>query len=149
MKKMFFAVLITVVSSAAAFANNANPVNEKVLKTFSSEFSNASNVSWTELKTKGLFHAVFTYNDQKLDAYFNDEGELMATSRSIDKKQLPLAITKELDSRYAKAFVSSGVTEFVSEGSTYYFVTVLTDKATLTLKAASDGSMYVYKKDKK
>jgi hypothetical protein len=149
MKKMFFALVITVVSSAAAFANTTSPVNEKVLKTFSSEFTTASNVSWTELKTQGLFHAVFTYDDQKLDAFFNEEGELMATSRTIDKKQLPMAISKELGNRYSNAFVNTDVLEYSSEGSTSYFVTVITDKASLILKAASDGSMYVYKKVKK
>jgi hypothetical protein len=149
MKKMFFALVITVVSSAAAFANTTNPVNEKVLKTFSSEFTTASNVSWTELKTKGLFHAIFNYNDQKLDAFFDEEGELVATTRTIDKKQLPMAITKELGDRYTNAFVNTDVLEYISEGSTSYFVTVITAKASLVLKASSDGSMYVYKKIKK
>ncbi len=155
MKKIFFALVITVVSSAAAFANTTKPakaknaVNENVLKTFSSEFTTASNVTWTELKTKGLFQAGFNYNYQKLDAYFSEEGELMATSRSITTKQLPLAVSQELTSRFEKAYVNPDVIEFISEGSTSYFVTVVTSKATLIMKASPDGAMYIYKRQKK
>lgn len=152
MKKILAALLITVLSTAASFANsntgNAIPVNDKVLKTFNSEFTTASGVTWSELKQHGIFHASFMNDQQQYEAFITEDGELLATARVITKKQLSMDISSSLEKAYGKAYIDNNVTEIRMDGSTYYYLTVITEKATLIIKASVEGDLSVFQKQK-
>jgi len=148
MKKILTALVVTVVTSVSAFANSNSPVNQKVLNAFHAEFTAAVNVSWNEMKGYGLYHASFTSQDQRLDAFFDEEGTLLTTARTINKQQLPLAITGKLESSYKGMLMDADVMEFNIAGETSYYVTLRGAKATLTVKAEANGTLSVFKKEK-
>lgn len=148
MKKILFGALVTIFTTASSFAGNNTPLNQKVLKAFSTEFSSAVNVTWSEMKDYGLYHATFTSNQQQLDAFFTEEGELVTTARTIDKQQLPLAVTQKMASQYEGMVMDKEVLEFNMSGYTSYYITMRGPKATLTVKAEQDGTLSVYKKAK-
>jgi hypothetical protein len=151
MKKFLTALMVLVVLSSATFANTTfttAPVNEKVLKTFNAEFASANSVTWTEITGQGIFRATFTSDAQQYNAFISEEGDLLATSRAIDKKELPISVKNSLEKNYGKAVIDNSVTEINMEGSTSYYVTVTTEKATLIVKATTEGSLSVFKKQK-
>ncbi|MEP6674629.1 MAG: hypothetical protein ABJA78_05725 [Ferruginibacter sp.] len=147
MKKLLTALMITVLSSAATFANT-NPVNEKVLKTFNAEFTTASSVTWKEISQHGIFRASFINDDQQYEAFISEDGDLIATARTIAKKQLPIEVAASMEKTYGKNYIDNSIAEINMEGGTAYYVTVITDKATLIVKASLDGSLSVFKKQK-
>jgi hypothetical protein len=147
MKKLFIALFITALGSTA-FAAEGNPQNEKVMQTFSSEYGNAKNVTWREIKEEGIFHATFELNDEKLDVFIDAEGEVLAASRYITAKQLPMAVTKQLAVKYAGYTVSPSIIEYSARGETGYCITLSGEKNSVVVKADSAGGLSVFKKQK-
>jgi hypothetical protein len=148
MKKFIIALFVTAIGSTA-FAAPGNPQNEKVMQTFSAAFADAKNVSWVELKEEDIFHASFEMDGEKLDVFIDAEGEVLATTRYITAKQLPMAVTKQLAVKYAAYTASPSIIEYSANGETSYYVTLSSEKYTVILKADSAGSLSVYKKEKK
>ena len=152
MKKLLTAFAITVLSATATFANTTAPtettVNEKVLKTFKTEFTTASSVTWSQLKGQSIFRASFTNNQQECEAFISEDGDLIATARTIDKKQLSMDISSSLEKAYGKSYIDNNVVELSIDGSTSYYVTVITEKATLIVKASTEGDLSVFKKQR-
>jgi hypothetical protein len=147
MKKLIIALFVTAISTAA-FAAKGNPQNEKVVQTFSAAFANASNVVWAEIKGEGIFHAAFELEGEKMDVFIDAEGELLATTRYITAKQLPMAVTKQLAVKYADYAISPAIIEYAANGETGYYITLSGEKNTVTVKADSAGSLSVFKKKK-
>jgi hypothetical protein len=147
MKKLIIALFVTAIGSTA-FAAQGNPQNEKVMQAFSNAFAAAKNVSWVEIKEEGIFHAAFELNDEKLDVFINAEGEVLATTRYILVKQLPMAVTKQLAAAYPGYAVSPSIIEYSAQNETGYYITLASEKNTVTVKADSAGSLSVFKKQK-
>jgi hypothetical protein len=147
MKKLIIVLLVAVIGTTA-FAAKGNPANEKVVKTFSAAFVNAKNVSWTEIKGEGIFHASFDQEGEKLDVFIDAEGELLATTRYITAKQLPMAVTKQLAAKYADYAISPAVIEYSAQDETAYYITLASEKNTVTVKANSAGDLSVFKKQR-
>ncbi len=147
MKKLFIALFVTALGTTA-FAAEVNPENEKVAQTFSSTFAKAKNVTWTEMKEEGIYHAAFELNDEKLDVFIDAEGEVLATSRYITAKQLPMAVTNQLAAKYTGYVVSPAIIEYSAQGETGYYITLSGEKNTVIVKADSAGSLSVFKKQK-
>ena len=88
-------------------------------------------------------------NDFIVDAAYNEEGELVGTSRKITIEQLPLSISLTLSQKYSEYTLSDDATELTCNGETKYFVTVTNAKQTLRLHCMSNGDISVDKKIKK
>jgi hypothetical protein len=147
MKKLFIVLFVTALGTTA-FAAETNPENEKVAQAFSSAFENAKNVTWSEIKDEGIFHATFELNDEKLDVFIDAEGEVLATTRYITAKQLPMAVTKQLAVKYAGYAVSPSIIEYSAQGETGYYVTLSGEKNSVIVKADSAGNLSIFKKQK-
>jgi hypothetical protein len=147
MKKLIIALFITALGTTA-FATQQSPVNEKVLQAFATTFASAKNVSWSEVKEEGIFRASFSLNDEKMDVFIDEEGEVLATTRYITHKQLPLAVSRELAVKYADYAVSPSIIEYSAHNETGYYITLSGDKKTVTVKANSAGELSVFKKQK-
>jgi len=138
---VIFSLLTTV-----TFASGKLPVNEKVMQAFKKEFSNASNATWSIIEA-GLYRVTFTYNNITADAYFDGEGTLVATGRDINENQLPLVVSKALNSKYAGADVQH-VIEYTFNNETEYLITLGTDRGTQIIKASAGGDLQLFKKIK-
>ena len=161
MKKTSIAVilLLTVIGSTtfAGVPKNAsfeNPNNTpgKVVPDFRGSahfrlhFPGATNIAY---KVTGQFTEVnFTWNDLKLEVFYDTDGELIATCRQIPLGGLPLPLQISLGKQY-KGFMPTGVTEFddANDGLCYY-VSVTNDKVSYLLRVSVDGSISVFKKMK-
>lgn len=144
MKKMILTLAIAV-STLSAFAGEAN-VSEKVLNAFNTEFNTAKEVQWTT--GANYFMASFIYNEKYVNAYYNEEGELMGLTRNITTADLPMALQANLKNDYSSYWVSDLVEVTKNEGTSYY-ITLENADTKLVLKAAGGYTWSQYKKVKK
>ena len=96
-KTVFTAIVMLL--TTAAFASDGDNVSEKVKAAFKTDFALASQVTWE--KNSDFYFATFMLNEVKIDAAYNEEGELVGTSRKISTAQLPLCLSLELGKKYA------------------------------------------------
>ena len=148
MKKILFATLIAVIVSGTAVANEKIPVNYQVTKSFEKEFSGAKSVSWETLVGEDIYHAVFIYNNERMNAYFNAEGKLLAKSRYIVNENLPMLVSKRITEGFNAYSVFQSM-EYVTASGTSYIVTLENEKSRICIRAFGNGSFRIIKKEKK
>lgn len=149
MKKNFlFALLVAVAFSGSAFAYTGKSVNALVKQSFQKEFAGAQSVSWEIISTKDIYHASFIYNNERLNAYFDSEGTLLATGRYVKQENLPMLVSKGIAIRYKQYNVLESI-EFITGQETSYIIKLENEKLSVYVQAFSDGSTTLLKKEKK
>jgi ketosteroid isomerase-like protein len=143
MKRLIIAFLLgTVLLTSESFTEGPK-LNSAVLKSFNSAFRNATTVTWQMVGD--YYRASFTEDNKALYAYFNDDGEWVATSRFIPAGDLPATLKKELR-KYNSTIIE--VFEVDSKEGTRYYAT-LDDGKNNTILESVTSSWIVFKKDKK
>jgi len=147
--KKFATVLTAIVMlfASTAFASNGDNVTAKVKAAFQTDFSTASKVSWKQ--SNDFYFASFTLNDVQVDAAYNEDGELVGTSRKVSAAQMPLNVTVELSKKYADYSIAGDAYELSFNGQTNYYIKVENDKQVLNLKCYSNGEIDVESRSKK
>lgn len=148
MKK--FATILTaavMLFSVFAFATDSDNVNARVKAAFVSDFSAASTVSWE--KISDFYFAKFTVNHVEVNAAYNEEGELVGTSRTMESSQLPISISLALAKKYEGYTVSKRALELTYDDNTHYYVTIVNERQLLKLKCSVNGTLMVERKIKK
>jgi hypothetical protein len=143
MKKMLLTLAIAV-STLSAFAGEVK-VSEKVLDNFKAEFTTAKDVEWTV--ANNYYMASFSYNEQYVFAYYNNEGELIGMTRNILQSDLPLNLQKALKKSYTNYWISDLFEVSKNEGTSYYIT--LENADTKVMLKSYGGSWNTYKKIKK
>ncbi|HMJ48016.1 MAG TPA: hypothetical protein VK498_11850 [Ferruginibacter sp.] len=133
--------------STSSFAGKGEEISEAIKTAFAKSFSSAKNVNWK--KTNDLYFANFQVERSKLFAAFNESGDLVAVSRTIDISQVPLALARAIQKDYADYYLSGSVTEMVLEGNTSYYFNAESKTRSLELKGNANGEISVEKKTKK
>jgi hypothetical protein len=147
MKKTILALaLILTIGVTGAFAKDNDGINSQTMASFNRDFVNASNVSWN--KQKDFAKVTFTFHNQVMFAYYNGNGELIATARNILSEQLPINLMASLKKDYSKYWISD-LFEMATDGQTSYYVTLENGDETLVLKSNSFNEWSTYKKAKK
>jgi hypothetical protein len=146
MKKLIIAAVMVVVAATSAFAEGKS-VSVKVKNQFANEFTAASNIAWTA--GSEFSKATFIMNDQRMEAYYDNEGELIGTSRATTLDFLPAKATKKINEKYA-SYKTEEVIEFdnVKDGLSYY-VSLSNDTQKVVLQVSAEGSISVFKKTNK
>jgi hypothetical protein len=149
MKKIILSLAFATAILTSAFAA---PVEREpgfaVKNSFSKEFANIKDVKWEELNNRtGVYLATFSFNNEQLQAFFTEEGEFLGTTRQITSAQLPIMVIKEMGKQYPNAKVASVYEYSLTDGLAYY-ITVVTEKTSMIVKATGAGELTVYKKQK-
>lgn len=134
-------------ATSAIAANGPEKVSRAVKTAFEKQFTTVSNVSWQ--KSSDHYFASFKLNDRDVSVAYNEEGELVGTSRVIDADELPLAISLAVAEKYKNCTVSKTATEVTYDGSVSYCITVENNKQVLSLKCQANGDIDVMSKTKK
>jgi hypothetical protein len=138
------ALLFTVTTFAAD--NKGAIVNENVKASFKKGFSTATNISWE--KKNDVYFANFILNNRSAEAAFNENGDLIALSNSIETSKMPLAITVAISTEYPGYEVATKATEITYEFQTNYYISISNEKQLLKLKCAANGAIIVEQKQK-
>ena len=144
MKKLILA-LAMVFTLSSAFANEET-VKKEVLNAFRSNFSNASEISWTISDT--YYKAAFTLNDQKVFAFYSLDGQFLGLTRYISSLQLPVKLHNSLMKNQKGKWITD-LFEVSNEEGTSYYITVENANTKLMLKAGGNNDWSVIKKSDK
>lgn len=140
------AAVLLVSVSAFATGSNETKATTKIEKSFQKDFSEADNISWN--KSGDIYFAHFEMNNTRIEAAYNEDGVLVATSREIAAKNLPLAVTIAISNKYKGYDVAKSGEEITYEGQTNYYINVGNDQQVLKLKCTVNGDILVDKKTK-
>jgi hypothetical protein len=135
------------VASSAFATSGPEKVSQQVKAAFEKNFTGAVNVNWE--KSESFYFAYFELNAKSVSAAYNENGELVGTSRVITTTQLPLNVSLSLTNKYGDYTVDKTATELTFDGQTSYFVTAENSKQIVRLKCTSNGDVTVENKTKK
>lgn len=146
MKKilMMLAMMFTLTTTWAFTGEEA--INKQALNAFKTEFAGATDAAWTV--GANYYKVAFTLNDQKLFAYYNQEGEFMAVTRYISSLQLPLNLQSSLKKQCSNCWITD-LFEMASDNGTAYYVTLESADTKIVLRSVDGGEWTVYHKSKK
>lgn len=144
MKKLL--VTLSLFAAIVSFASDPDPVSEEAKKTFRKEFPGASLIKWTDAGE--YIKAVFLYDGYRSEAYFSQEGELYGSARNIMYNQLPLAVTKAVEKRFAKPEVIE-ISELTSANGTNYLIRLEDGTKSYRVQYDSGGNNVGFEKLKK
>jgi hypothetical protein len=148
MKKMLLFFAAALLSTQLLFAGAKElEASGKLKSALDKEFVGASAVKWYSDDNK-TFMARFTLRERSVTAYFDGEGNLLATRRYIVEDQLPMAVSNKLAKRYPNDQIR-WVVEFQSEGSTVYYVTIENETGWKVIRSTNTGVLSVHQNMKK
>ncbi|MBV9986370.1 MAG: hypothetical protein JO301_01715 [Chitinophagaceae bacterium] len=146
MKKFFIAALLTVAVAGSAFAADVAKLSSKVKNNFDAQFSGAQNIEWAVRDTYTKF--TFLLDDQKVEAFYSADGELIATSRKSEFNKLPLAAIQQIKKQYASYKVEETI-EFDQDGDRSYYVSLADGNKKKILQVSLYGNVTLYQGAKK
>lgn len=141
-KKIWIAALAVTVLTTSAFASGEED-KAKAIKSLKKEFSTAKDIQWK--LTDDYMKASFKWNDQQLEVFYNYDGEMIAKSRHIDPKILPLDAQQTIERRYAGYKIDETV-ELSGEVGTSFYVSVVKENKKVILQVSPFGEVSVYQK---
>ncbi|SFD30153.1 hypothetical protein SAMN05518672_1011522 [Chitinophaga sp. CF118] len=148
MKKALLFFTAALLSTQLLFAGTKELEASSKLKTaLIKEFAGASAVKWYSDDNK-TFMARFTLREHSVTAYFDGEGNLLATRRYIQEDQLPMTVANKLAKRYPNEQIR-WVVEFQADGNTIYYVTLEDAANWKVIRATSTGTLSVHQTMKK
>lgn len=148
MKKLLVTVAFAAFVGLTSFAADIK-VNQRVLAAFEKEFTTATNVSWEVLKeADDIYHASFIYANEVMEAYFGQDGELIAAARHISPEKLPLLVSKSLREGYGHYTVKQ-ISEYMSTETTSYIVSLENEKSSVLVRIFNNGNSEILKRSKK
>ncbi|WP_147203536.1 hypothetical protein [Segetibacter aerophilus] len=142
MKNLILSALLAVTVSTA-FATGETKISYFVLNSFKHDFKDVTNVTWTS-KT-GLAKASFIYNNQKMDAFYNPNGSLFATSKNINLDELPVGAKRSFAKRYEGYSVKEAI-KYESQDEQSYYISAENEKESLIIKIDEAEHLQLFKR---
>ncbi|MBN9380734.1 MAG: hypothetical protein J0H74_08220 [Chitinophagaceae bacterium] len=146
MKKVSIIALMVITIASAAFAGDNNALNFKGADHFKKLFPNATKVIY-EVK-KDFTEVNFTWNNLNLQAFFDNQGNFIATSRAIEVNALPLSYVVNINKEYDGYDILEAIEFDHAENGMSYFVTVSKNNKKYILNISASGDISVFKKMK-
>jgi hypothetical protein len=97
MKKLFILALIAIATGTSAFAGPSS-ISTKVSEHFTASFSKAKNVSWNT--TSKFDKVTFQLNNETVNAFYDKDGDLIGTSKTVNFEKLPKSALETLTTKY-------------------------------------------------
>ena len=140
------AALLVVSVAATAFAKDPRTISAVALNNFAAEFKKASDVSWTS--TENYIKASFILQSEKMEAFYNYDGEKIGTSKAFNVEALPVHAKRAFAKKYQGYTVKQAI-EFEGIDETAYFISAENDKESVILKVNSFDNLSTFKRAKK
>jgi hypothetical protein len=123
-KSLFFLPLLAV--TLFSFAGEPKKNDPRTERAFASHFIGAEQISWTKV-TGDYLKVSFLWNGRRTEAYFNENAELVGSARIIFYEQLPMAVTRGIESNFAGS-TTIEIAEIYMDDSTTYNILLETAK---------------------
>lgn len=145
MKKMFV-LFAAVVIAASTWASPSPAENAKATAAFEKEFAGAIDPQWTS--AEDLYIVTFKLNNEKMRAWFSEDGEFKGFQRYVKPEQMTYLAAKKLEELSTQARIVS-VEEITKDGIFYYLVKTENAKAKITYSLSGSGEALKLEKKKK
>ena len=148
MKKLFILALLAIATGTSAFAGPSS-ISTKVSEHFTASFSKAKNVSWN---TTAKFDKVtFQLNNETVNAFYDKDGDLIGTSKTISFEKLPKSALETLTTKYTyPEFQLKDCIEFVSStNEKNYYVSFDKKDEKVVVEITKGGMVSVFDRTKK
>ncbi|HYM95176.1 MAG TPA: hypothetical protein VET23_13625 [Chitinophagaceae bacterium] len=146
MKRIIFAVLLFAGIAGKAANHYGEIPSEKVLKAFKETFTYAEKVVWHDYENK--YQADFWQNSINVRAKYDEDGNLLETTRYYFEKDLPPNILGKLKKKYSDKDIF-GVTEITSDNDLSYYISLKDDINWYTVKSDAFGNLQLQEKYKR
>ena len=124
---------------AAAFTTSANAQDKTpgiIVTALGENFNGVKNASWS--KVSDLYKAEFIYGETVVSAFFDTDGDLVATGRDIEIAQLPIDLQIALAKNYKNYTVTKSF-EVDIRGEINYYLVLESPTKKLQLQSTSFG----------
>jgi len=145
MKKKILVLLLSV-SGLMAIASPGDDVTSAVSESFEHKFGEDVPVSWKHIKD--MYVGCFILNGQQTEAYFYDNGELMATGRNIGKNQLDEKTQTAINKKFEGCWIQQVYELTFTNQSPEHFLILGNIKFTAIVKVDHTGYVEVVQKKK-
>ena len=82
-----------------------------------------------------------------MDAYYNEDAQLVSFARAVAADQLPLMVSKTINEKFTNARVTD-IRELVNQNETSYLVTARGESKVVVARVYPSGSIQIIKKVK-
>jgi hypothetical protein len=148
MKKLFITALAAIAIGTSAFAGPSS-ISSRVSEHFTAAFSKAQNVSW---KSSEKFDKVsFVLNNEKVDAFYDTDGDLIGTSKTFALDKLPKSALETITTKYTyPEYQLKDCIEFINAtNEKNYYVSFDKKNETVVLEITKSGIVSVFSKTRK
>lgn len=139
-------ILLLTMTFGLQFKGHADPgvndIPQEIKASLCQSFQKAEVIDWSYFQ--GIYKVSFIYYGERVQAFFDRDGQLKATSRYMLSTQLPIKLASELKNNYGAYWISD-LFEFSSDEGTSYYVTLNSADTRIVLKSTENG-WSVYKK---
>ncbi|WP_207495003.1 hypothetical protein [Aridibaculum aurantiacum] len=146
MKKLFFAALIATTVATTAFATDAKKIGVRVHNSFKADYGNIENVNWT--LRDNFAKASFQLNGEKMEAFYDVEGNNIGTSKAIAVDAIPTSAKRALAKKFADYTVTEAI-QFDGVDESAYYISADNSHEKLVLKVSATDIVSVYKRTSK
>jgi hypothetical protein len=148
MKKIFYLFgLALLVGCSSALAADGHPeISKKVLASFNERFAGAIDVYWEQ--ERDFEKATFQLDAVVFFAYFDTDGQWVATARNILSNQLPIPLMLQIKKEYSDCWIT-GLVEVDTETSISYYIYLENESKSVVLRSLDIDSWNLYSKTKK
>ena len=146
MKQLFIMALLAIATSSFA---EPNTISTKVNDHFAAAFKNAKNIAW---KADKKFDKVsFILGGEKVQAFYDVDGELIGTSKTFAFDKLPKSGLETITTKYTyPEYQLQDCIEFVnSSNEKNYYVSLHTKNETVVLEITKGGMVSVFARTKR
>jgi hypothetical protein len=140
---IILAMFVTLATSAYA---DSSLVSYKVLKSFNTDFYDATNVKW--VTTREYSKAEFLWEDEKMEVFYTLEGDLIGSTKVVAVDKLPSALKRSISKKAAGYTIVEAIS-FQCPDDECYYILLENEKENIILKGTKAGTLSLFKKTKK
>jgi hypothetical protein len=143
-RKYIAATLLLLAIGTSSFAAGPDAVDQKIADHFANSFKNVSNVNWssTDLYTE----ASFDWMNEKVEVFYDNDGEYFGTSHAISANELPAKALKTIQEKYNGSVTTQAIEFNDAQNKTIYYVSLDNARASIILQVSNSGEVSVFKK---
>lgn len=145
MKKMILSAILVLLTGIAVLAETPD-VTAKAVAAFKNQFPSATETEWST--GSDYYKVSFVYNNNYVNAYYNLDGDFLATIRNIASVDLPVVLQASLKKDYSGFWVT-GLYELSKYDGTSYSITLENADEKIVLKSVNGSSWTQFKKSGK
>jgi hypothetical protein len=141
MRKLFISALFALSIAVSSFA--AGNETSTARNNFASQFKKVSDVEWTS--GENYTKATFVLNNVRTEALYSEAGEFIGTNQAVTIEELPVNAKRAFAKKFDGYTVKEAI-RFEGIDESAYFISAQSEKGSVILKVADNGSITTVKK---